>query len=370
MHDNMSLAVRNLTLTISQRPTMTEFDRMDISSSPPTGRREISEPSPTQYKSEAIVVSSDSGSEDEGWRRKPDLATDEQESHHTDQSLTPTNHRNSPPIPRIYAEQASESMNNYTILEHATSSPRTANPPITILLALTPRPASLRDQIAFDSFGARFSADFSNISVAGKWGCVSLYAHFRDCMKGDKDSEEHRYQEAGHRDDAGGCCASQDSSTNLVPTVRANEDPNTVQFHTTVLNEVEVEMSIHDQDQEPSSGGDVSKMITDLGWAEHPDKSPVKQSAPPQIPSVVREMTTTTKPSPTYDRPEVGIGNIHPTALLAKLDQEIEVHWRLCLPILQELIELEVAKGRRLFVVGGLKMGDIAGIRAFARKVS
>lgn len=50
----------------------------------------------------------------------------------------------------------------------------------------------------------------------------------------------------------------------------------------------------------------------------------------------------------------VDIGSIHPLALRARLDSETEVPWQLALPVLQELIDAEVAKGARKFVVVGL----------------
>ncbi|KAL1588387.1 hypothetical protein WHR41_03024 [Cladosporium halotolerans] len=50
----------------------------------------------------------------------------------------------------------------------------------------------------------------------------------------------------------------------------------------------------------------------------------------------------------------VDIGSIHPLALRARLESETEVPWQLALPVLQELIDAEVAKGARKFVVVGL----------------
>jgi hypothetical protein len=66
---------------------------------------------------------------------------------------------------------------------------------------------------------------------------------------------------------------------------------------------------------------------------------------------------------------DVGIGSIHPYALHAKLEQEREVNWRLALPVLKSLIDRQVKWGRRRFVVCGLKVGDVEGVRGFARKV-
>lgn len=72
------------------------------------------------------------------------------------------------------------------------------------------------------------------------------------------------------------------------------------------------------------------------------------------------------------DRQEdgVGIGGIHPYALRAKLAEEREVQWRLGVPVLLGLIEREVQRGRRAFVVCGLGAGDWEWVRAFADKVS
>lgn len=67
---------------------------------------------------------------------------------------------------------------------------------------------------------------------------------------------------------------------------------------------------------------------------------------------------------------EVGIGGIHPYALRAKLAQEREVQWRLGVPVLLGLIEMEARKGRRALVVCGLGVGGWEGVRAFAEKVS
>lgn len=70
------------------------------------------------------------------------------------------------------------------------------------------------------------------------------------------------------------------------------------------------------------------------------------------------------------DEGEVGIGPIHPYALRAKLEQEREVQWRLTVPVLRALIDREVAKGKTAFVVCGLAVGELEGVRAFGRQVS
>lgn len=46
------------------------------------------------------------------------------------------------------------------------------------------------------------------------------------------------------------------------------------------------------------------------------------------------------------------------------------MQWRLAVPVLQALIEGEVKKGSRAFVVCGLRVGDVQGVRAFGRTVS
>jgi hypothetical protein len=46
------------------------------------------------------------------------------------------------------------------------------------------------------------------------------------------------------------------------------------------------------------------------------------------------------------------------------------VQWRLTVPVLQALIEDEVKRGSRAFVVCGLRVGDVEGVRAFGRTVS
>lgn len=66
----------------------------------------------------------------------------------------------------------------------------------------------------------------------------------------------------------------------------------------------------------------------------------------------------------------VGIGSIHPYALRAKLAEQREVQWRLGVPILLALIERQVRVGGRAFVVCGLGLGDLEGVRAFGEKVS
>ena len=284
-------APRKLTLTSSQQPIMSALDPMGISSplpSTPPELDDLPELSPTQYKSEAIVISSDSDSENEEVWRKPTVATNKQQQQHefhrpSNPDLTPTRHQHhrndntnnsSPhehePAHTYTTDSMPNHMHDYTVLDHATSSPPIPNPPITVLLALTPQPANPTDQAAFEEFATRFSKDFSDVCLEEKWSCVSLYAHYREWAQ--------RWQDG--------------------------------------------------------VAGDVT--TSPLSW----------------------------------DTIETEIGDIHPSALVAKLEHGIDVHWRFFLPVLQRLIERGVHKGMRLFVVSGLKMGDVAGMRAFAQVVS
>jgi hypothetical protein len=303
---------------------MNAYDPMEITSSPlpstPPELDDIPELSPTQYKSEAIVISSDSESESEGWKKPPNLATNQQqqqqqqhhdfllENNNNNQNPTPTRNHNNNDNSSAHqtmsvqssVAQALKNMSwyEYTILDHATTSPPAPNPPITVLLALTPQPGTIADQAAFEDFGARFSEDFSNVCVEETWGVVSLYAHYREWARRSSECE--------------------------VP----------------------------------------------------PDESPVPGAWPVEDSGVVTaEPTTTAGPtSPpqcdTTTDDEKEIGNIHPFALLAKLEQETDVHWRFFIPVLQHLIDRKVKEGTRQIIVGGFKIGDLAGIRAFAQKVS
>jgi len=168
--------------------------------------------------------------------------------------------------PRTYARHQSEHENVIPqILSHMVTSPSAPNPPIKVLLVLTPQPASLAETTTFEDLGSRFCKDFSK----GGWSCISLYAHFRRWAADQKQSNS--------RDALGGYGA---------------------------------------------------------------------------------------------DEGDVGIGAIHPYALRAKLEQEKEVQWRLAVPVLQALIDEEVKKGSRAFVVCGLSIGDVKGLSAFARTVS
>jgi hypothetical protein len=273
--------------------------------------------SPTLYKSKAIIISSDSESESEGRKTPPNLATNQQHGthhhHHNNNNpnLTPVRTRNTMNgnnhnsahqnmSPHNNTARALEHMSyyDYTVLDHATTSPLTPNPPITVMLVLTPQPATLADQAAFEDFGARFSEDFSNLTVGKTWSVVSLYGHYRAWAQ--------RFSESG---------------------------------------------------------------------TPPPDEGAVPGAWPCENPNIVGQESTATAAAPasppqcdTADDEEE-IGNIHPSALLTKLEQGIDVHWRLSTPVLQELIEREVKNGTRSIIVGGLKMGDIAGIRAFAQKV-
>lgn len=67
-------------------------------------------------------------------------------------------------------------------LGYMSISPPPTNPHLTILLVLTPNPASLADLTALETFAPRFCEDFSNKSEHPQtdWRCVNLYAHFRE----------------------------------------------------------------------------------------------------------------------------------------------------------------------------------------------
>jgi hypothetical protein len=254
---------------------------MDISPlllpSTPPGLDDMPELSPPRFKFEVIVISSDSDSEGEEPCRRQNLATDQQppppqQQQHNPPHNTPNltaarynqNNNNSSPREAMkrptYALSAAKAMNDYTVLDHATPSPPTPpNEPITVLLVLTPHPASLKEQAAFEECSARFSADFSDFAAEELWASVSLYQHFRE--------QAELFKEC-------------------------------------------------------------------------------------KTPNVAGEAT------------------MHGSALVAKMEQEIEVHWRFFIPALKTCIARAVQNGSRRLVVGGLSMGDIDGIRAFARIVS
>ena len=356
---------------------------MEISSSPlsspPPGLDDCPGLSPTLPKSKAISISSDSDSdsedeeeeeeEEEEPLRRPNLATDQQqptELHHPNTpNLTPaSNHQtnNSPPPepmeePRSYSAQASEAMNNYTALDHATSSPPPApNPPIKVLLVVTPQPATLNDQAAFEEFGARFCADFGDPSSEEMWTYISLYSHYREWAQLFRASVERQRLRAlfSSSDGGAGLRAAPSAATATATPVFAPRTPinNTRYRHVEEVweNGAWVDKIICDEDEDDvaSSGGGVSVVGQGAG--------PSKDS------NVVGEATT--------DTADGAIGSIHHSALLTKLEQEVDVHWRSFLPVLQHLIELEIENGARQFIIGGMKIGDLAGIRAFARKVS
>jgi hypothetical protein len=294
---------------------MSAYDPMEISSplpSTPPGLDEMPELSPTLYKSKAIIISSDSESESEG-RKTPNLATNQQQHgtyhHNSNPNLTPVRTRNTMNnnafehrIMSAHNDDAAQFLHNmswydYTILDHTTTSPPTPNPPITVMLVLTPQPATLADQTTFDDFAARFSEDFSNFSVEKTWGVVSLHGHYREWAR-------------------------RSSKSGTPP----------------------------------------------------PDESPVPGAWPLDSPNLV-DLEPKSTAAPTSSQQcdtiddEKDIGNIHPSALLAKLEQGVDVHWRFFIHVLQQLIEREVKKGTRSIIVGGLKFGDLAGIREFAQKV-
>lgn len=79
--------------------------------------------------------------------------------------------------PRTYARNRPEDDDVLPrTLDHMVLSPSIANPPITVLLVLTPQPASLAETTAFEAFGTRFCSDFRG---SAEWSCISLYAHLR-----------------------------------------------------------------------------------------------------------------------------------------------------------------------------------------------
>jgi hypothetical protein len=163
---------------------MSAYDPMEISSplpSSPPGLDDMPELSPTLYKSKAIIISSDSESESEGRKTPPNLATNQQHGthhhHHNNNNpnLTPVRTRNTMNgnnhnsahqnmSPHNNTARALEHMSyyDYTVLDHATTSPLTPNPPITVMLVLTPQPATLADQAA--------SRRTSAISPSGRLG--------------------------------------------------------------------------------------------------------------------------------------------------------------------------------------------------------
>lgn len=199
----------------------------------------------------------------------PDLT----EYSHPPNTPTRTSHANVTPIKplrlRTFTRHGLGNENAFPqTLDHMLLSPPNANPPITVLLVLSPWPANLAETTAFEAFGSRFCSDFGG-SNGHDWSCISLYAHFRKWA-----------------------------------TAQKFNAPNS------------------------------------LGGREEIDAN------------------------------DVGIGGIHPYALRAKLDQEKEVQWRLTVPVLQALIDSEVKKGSRAFVVCGLAVGDVEGVRAFGRTVS
>jgi hypothetical protein len=270
-------------------------DSMDLSSPPrtpkPTSR--TLRPS-TPFKSNATVISLDSTPEfydnnnnnhNHNHNAEHYLTTDFLESIDNNSNdddfppglTSPTNHHNNkiPPLklfrPRTYIpEHQSPEKMQYTseVLDHiSTSHPPPGPPQITILLLLTPNPASLAEITDLESLATRFSADFGSATHGQEqeWHSVNLYEYFH-------------------------------------------------------------------------------------GWAV---RNPVSKSNIEGNASVK----------------DVGIGSIHPYALHAKIEKEGEVNWRLALPIVKNLIDRQVKWGARRFVVCGLKLGAVEGVRGFAREV-
>ena len=375
---------------------MNAHDPMEITSSPlpstPPGLDDVPELSPTQYKSEAIVISSDSESEGEGWKKPPNLATNQQQQHHeflfddnNNQNLNPTRNNNTSAHQAMSVHsdvaQALKNMSWYehTILDHATTAPPVPNPPITVLLALTPQPATLADQAAFEDFGARFSEDFRDVCVSEQWSVVSLYGHYRDWAQRHQKSRERRSREhhspehGGGWEDAGGRAHSSDH-TPKKRIIRWSS----LATQEAIQNGDRSEMSTSAGQEERGSGDVFTTDAMDPTWAglskTPPGQSPVPGAWPCEIPDVAEpEPKTTAAPTSPQQcdlTDDEEIGSIHPTALLAKLEQETDVHWRFFIPVLQQLIDREVKEGTRQIIVGGFKIGDLAGIRAFSQKVS
>jgi hypothetical protein len=277
---------------------MEYFDAMDPASpfnsnpcTPKPKSRNFRTPSPP-YKSNGTVITLDSppgGNYDNAYEFEDPMQYnyDENDSDATQmpdltEYRTPTNspvrslHANITPLkplklarPRTYAHHGPGDANFIAQgLGHIVLSPPIANPPITVLLVLTPQPATPAENTAFEALGSRFCSDFGG-NAGSDWSCISLYAHFRQWAAQQKSDEQYSLGGSGETD-----------------------------------------------------GNDVA------------------------------------------------IGGIHPYALREKLDQEKEVQWRLAVPVLQALIEHEVKKGARAFVVCGLRVGDVQGVRAFGRTVS
>jgi hypothetical protein len=292
---------------------MEYFDAMELASpfdsnpcTPKPKSRNFRTPSPPPYKSNATVVSLDSSpvrnNNNNGYDIEDHmhdfLSRQQQQWNYNDNgsdatqipNLTEHSRPHNSPVRNSYAADVTplalvrprtferhELGDGSTIsqtLDHMTLSPTTANPPITVLLVLTPQPASLAETTAFEAFGSRFCSDFGAGGAGLNWTSVSLYAHFR------------RYRYAG------------------------------------------AQQKIYDQ--------------TPLGGRSRGD----------------------------VGGNDVSIGAIHPYALRARLDQGKEVQWRLAVPVLKALIDSEVKKGSRAFVVCGLAVGDLDGVRAFGRVVS
>jgi hypothetical protein len=285
---------------------MAYADPMNLSS-PPRTPKPISRsirPS-TPYKSNATVISLDSTPEpydninnSNNYDAEHHLTADflEFEPNYTDNNnydddfppdfTSPTQQRDNkiPPLklsrPRTYLPEHSATMQHASeVLGHMSSSLPTPSPPkITVLLILTPNPASLAVITDLENIATRFSAVFSSATYdeQQQWHSINLYEHFH-------------------------------------------------------------------------------------GWAV---RNPLSDG---NITAHAAEFDGSIEVDANVD--DVGIGYIHPYALHAKLEQEKEVNWRLAIPVLKRLIDREVGRGKRRFVVCGLRVGDVEGVRGFARKV-
>lgn len=111
----------------------------------------------------------------------PDLT----EYSHPPNSPVQFSHANITPLrptrPRTYLHHELEDDDTIPqTLDHMVLSLPNTNPSITILLVLTPQPASLAETTAFEAFGSRFCCDFGR-GAGEDWSCINLYAHFRRC---------------------------------------------------------------------------------------------------------------------------------------------------------------------------------------------
>jgi hypothetical protein len=217
---------------------MEYFDAMDLASplnsnpcTPKPKSRNFRTPSPP-YKSNGTVITLDSPPE-RNYNDAYDFEDPMQYDYNDNDSdatqmpdlteyATPTNspvrflHANITPLkplklprPRTYARYGLEDANAVArTLDHMVLSPPTVNPPITVLLVLTPQPATLAETTAFEALGSRFCSDFGG-NAGSDWSCISLYSNFRKCAEAQQDLVspvrlEHRHEMAGNGVGIGG----------------------------------------------------------------------------------------------------------------------------------------------------------------------